>query len=204
MNSKALSEGMNQSAQSGARRAVFFDRDGTLNIEVGHLRRLDHFEMYSFAAEAVRQVNQAGLLAIIITNQSGVARGYFPEEHVHSANRNLLDHITARGARIDRIYYCPHHPEGPVHEFTRECNCRKPSPGMLQQAAQEFGIQLDKSFVVGDRFVDVEAAHRVGATSILVLTGAGNEELASHSEARQPHHVAQDAGAAVAWILERL
>ena len=186
------------------RRALFFDRDGTLNVEVGHLRRLDHFEMYPFASRAVKQVNEAGLLAIVITNQSGVARGYFPEQHVHTANAQLLQHIEAGGARIDRIYYCPHHPEGPVVEFMQVCNCRKPAPGMLQQAAVEFGIQLDQSFVVGDRFVDMEAAHRVSASAVLVLTGAGSVELSGHAQARQPHHVAQDVEQAVAWILKQI
>ena len=140
----------------------------------------------------------------LITNQSGVARGYFPEEHVHSANAKLLRHLEADGARIDRIYYCPHHPEGPVEQFKLACNCRKPAPGMLEQAALEFDIQLDQSFVVGDRFVDVEAGHRAGASPILVLTGAGSQELSTHASARQPHHVADDVEAAVAWILTRL
>lgn len=190
--------------ESGKRRAVFFDRDGTLNVEVGHLRRLDHFEMYPFASRAVKQVNEAGLLAIVITNQSGVARGFFPEAHVHSANAKLITHLEAGGARIDRIYYCPHHPEGPVEQFMQACNCRKPAPGMLEQAAADFGIALEESFVVGDRFVDVEAGLRAGASPVLVLTGAGVEELTTHRTARQPHHVADDVEAAVAWILSRL
>jgi D-glycero-D-manno-heptose 1,7-bisphosphate phosphatase len=186
------------------RRAVFFDRDGTLNVEVGHLRRLDHFAMYPFAAKAVKHVNEAGLLAIVITNQSGVARGFFSEEHVHSANAKLTKHLEAGGARIDRIYYCPHHPEGPIEKFMQVCNCRKPSPGMLEKAAEEFGIQLDQSFVIGDRFVDIEAAHRVNAKSILVQTGAGKDELASNTSALKPHFVAEDADAAVSWILKQL
>ena len=192
---------MTSPAQVSLRRAVFFDRDGTLNVEVGHLRRMEHFEMYPFAARAVQRVNDAGRLAIVITNQSGVARGYFPEQHVHTANAKLIRHMEAGGARIDRIYYCPHHPEGPVEKFTMTCNCRKPAPGMLEQAAREFGIELGQSFVVGDRFVDVEAAHRAGARPVLVLTGAGVPELEANPQARQPHHVAADVEAAVAWIL---
>ncbi len=204
---------MNRSANSSIptgestsllRRAVFFDRDGTLNVEVGHMIRLNHFEMYPFASRAVKQVNDAGLLVIVITNQSGVARGFFPEEHVHTANAQLVQHVQADGARIDRIYYCPHHPEGPVEKYMQTCNCRKPAPGMLEQAAAEFGIQLNQSFVVGDRFVDIEAAHRVGASSVLVLTGAGGEELAAYPNVRQPHHVAGNAEEAVAWILAHL
>ena len=195
---------MSHFGQQPLRRAVFFDRDGTLNVEVGHLRRLDHFAMYPFAADAVKRVNEAGLLAIVITNQSGVARGFFSEEHVHSANAKLTKHLESGGARLDRIYYCPHHPEGPIEKFMQECGCRKPSPGMLEKAAAEFGIQLDQSFVVGDRFVDIEAAHRINATSILVLTGAGQNELASNTSALQPHFVAEDADAAVSWILRQL
>lgn len=195
---------MDESSLGSLRRAVFFDRDGTLNVEVGHLRRLDHFEVYPFASRAVKRVNEAGLLAIVITNQSGVARGYFPEAHVHSANAQLLAHLAAAGARIDRIYYCPHHPEGPVEEFMQACHCRKPAPGMLEQAAAEFGIQLNQSYVVGDRFVDVEAGHRAGASPVLVLTGAGIGELSVHASARQPRHVAEDVEAAVDWILAQL
>jgi D-glycero-D-manno-heptose 1,7-bisphosphate phosphatase len=195
---------MAQNGQHKSRRAVFFDRDGTLNVEVGHLRRLDHFEVYPFAAAAVKKVNDAGLLAIVITNQSGVARGYFPEEHVHSANAKLLTQLESAGARMDGIYFCPHHPKGPIEKFMQECSCRKPSPGMLEQAAKEFGIQLDQSFVIGDRFVDIEVAHRVGAVPILVLTGAGKDELASHTGFGQPHHVAEDVNAAVSWIVEHL
>src|ERR1044071_7355803 len=102
--SKEYTARMDHPESQKLRRAVFFDRDGTLNVEVGHLRRLDHFEMYSFAADAVKHVNEAGLLAIVITNQSGVARGYFSEEHVHSANAKLVEHLETGGARIDRIY----------------------------------------------------------------------------------------------------
>lgn len=193
------------SASAQLRRAVFLDRDGTLNEEVGHLLRMGQFEMYPFSSRAVRRINEAGLLAIVITNQSGVARGFFPEEQVHTANAQLIQHIEAEGGRIDRVYYCPHHPEGPLERYKQVCLCRKPAPGMLEQAAAEFGIQLRESFVVGDRWVDIEVAHRVGASSVLVLTGAGREELDAHrAAAGQPHHVAINVEEAVRWILNRL
>jgi D-glycero-D-manno-heptose 1,7-bisphosphate phosphatase len=115
-----------------------------------------------------------------------------------------VKHLEKGGAHLDRIYYCPHHPEGPIAKFMRNCNCRKPSPGMLEEAAQEFGIQLDRSFVIGDRFVDIEAAHRVKAISILVLTGAGKDELASNVSTVRPHFVAENVSAAVSWIMKQL
>jgi D-glycero-D-manno-heptose 1,7-bisphosphate phosphatase len=188
------------------RRAVFFDRDGTLNEEIGHVRDAADFRVYSFAAQAVRLVNEAGLRAIVITNQSGVGRGLMPESLVKRVNRQLTRHIAAKGGRLDAIYYCPHHPEASVERFRIVCGCRKPAPGLLEEAAKEFGVDLAQSFMVGDRFVDMLAARSVGARSVLVLTGVGRRELEGGESGGvvQPDHIAENAYTAVQWILGNL
>jgi D-glycero-D-manno-heptose 1,7-bisphosphate phosphatase len=183
--------------------AVFFDRDGTLNEEIGHVRNAEDFRVYSFAARAVRLVNEAGLRAIVVTNQSGIARGLIPESLVRRVNRQLTRRIVAGGGRLDAIYYCPHHPEASVKRFRVVCECRKPATGLLEMAAREFGIDMARSFIIGDRFVDMLAGKRAGARSILVLTGVGRMELEDEKikSLMQPDHVAENAYKAVQWIL---
>ena len=187
-------------------RAVFFDRDGTLNEEVGHLSDPREFRMYPFAARAVRIVNEAGLLAIVVTNQSGVGRGFFAESLVQRVHRQLTRRIQAGGGRLDAIFYCPHHPEASVERYRVVCTCRKPAPGMVEAAAKQFGIDLSKSFVVGDRFVDIRLAHRVGARSVLVLTGVGRTELEEEGTegTEQPDHIAENVYEAARWIVGHL
>ena len=186
--------------------AVFFDRDGTLNEEIGHVRNAEDFRVYSFAARAVRLVNEAGMRAIVISNQSGIGRGLIPESLVHRVNRQLTRRIAAGGGRLDAIYYCPHHPEAAVERFRVVCECRKPATGLLDAAAREFGVDLARSFMIGDRFVDLLAGKRAGARSILVLTGVGRTELEDEriNSITQPDHVAENAYKAVRWILGNL
>lgn len=189
--------------------AVFFDRDGTLNEEIGHVRNAEDFRVYSFAARAVRLVNEAGLRAIVVSNQSGIGRGLIPESLVRRVNRQLTRRIAAGGGRLDAIYYCPHHPEASVERFRVVCECRKPATGLLEAAAREFGVDLGRSFMIGDRFVDILAGRRAGARSILVLTGVGRRELEDENAAgitaiTQPDHVAENAYKAVRWILANL
>lgn len=195
-----------ESIPANGQRAVFFDRDGTLNEEIGHVRNAEDFRVYSFAARAVRLVNEAGLRAIVITNQSGIARGLIPESLVRRVNRRLTRRIAAGGGRLDAIYYCPHHPEASVKRFRVVCGCRKPAPGLLEAAASEFGVDLARSFMIGDRFVDILAGRRVGARSVLVLTGVGQRELEDEegNGIVQPDHVAENAYKAVRWILGNL
>lgn len=196
-------------APAQSRGAVFFDRDGTLNEEIGHVRNAEDFRVYSFAARAVRLVNEAGLRAIVVTNQSGVGRGLIPESLVQRVHRQLTRRIAAGGGRLDAIYYCPHHPEASVERFRVVCECRKPATGLLEAAAKEFGVDLEQSFMIGDRFVDILAGRRAGARSILVLTGAGRMELEDEhalgiTGITQPDHVAENAYKAVRWILASL
>jgi D-glycero-D-manno-heptose 1,7-bisphosphate phosphatase len=180
------------------RPAVFLDRDGTIAEEVGYLNHASRFRMFPFAGVAIRRLNEAGLQAIVITNQSGVGRGYFPESLVHEVHEQMTQQLSVSGARVDAIYYCP-------HTSAEGCDCRKPHTGMLERSAKEHALDLKRSFVVGDRHGDVVLAHNVGARSILVRTGYGEGELAWHAKqwSRQPHFVAATLAEAVDWILEQ-
>ncbi len=183
------------------RPAIFFDRDGTLNQEVGYAGRPQDFHIFPYAAEAVRLVNQQGWAAVVVTNQAGVARGFFPEAAVADLHRLLAAHLSAGGAFLDAIYYCPHHPDGTVAGYAGACECRKPAPGMLRRAARDLNLDLAASWVVGDRGHDVALAHAVGARAVLVRTGYGQRELAQAAPAVRPDAVADDALAAIRLIL---
>lgn len=183
--------------------AVFFDRDGTLNRDVGYVTHLDAYELLPRAAAAVRRVNEAGWLAILVTNQAGVARGYFPESMVEAAHGKLRDELRAEGARLDAIYYCPHAPNGDVPAYAIDCRMRKPYPGMILKAAEERGVDLEKSVMLGDKYSDLEAGWRAGCGAGLLLTGygRGERELRGARWPRQPDFVAEDAYHAVEIVL---
>lgn len=179
------------------------DLSGTISEEVGFVNHLSRFRLLPRAAEAIRLVNAAGWKAVVATNQSGVARGYFPPSLLDEVYAELHRRLAAGGARVDRIYHCPHHPTEGTPPYRAECDCRKPRPGMLKQAAQDLGLDLARSFMVGDKIIDVEAGHRAGARGVLVLTGYGRGELEYTRPAwpTQPDHIAEDLLAAVRWIL---
>ncbi len=181
------------------RRAVFLDRDGTICEEMGYLNHISRFQMYPFAAAAIRRLNQAGVPVVVVTNQSGVARGIFPESLVHRVHEKMTAELAAAGARVDGFYFCPHRTED-------ACGCRKPHPGMLERAAREHALELAGSYVVGDRYDDFEMAQRVGGRGILVLTGYGRGEYELHRDTwpRQPDHVVEDLAEAVELILKEL
>jgi D-glycero-D-manno-heptose 1,7-bisphosphate phosphatase len=142
---------------------------------------------------------------VVVTNQAGVARDYFEESLVHQAHHRLKELLAAEGASVDAIYYCPHHPREGVPPYRLDCDCRKPLPGMLLRAAKELGIDLSRSYMVGDGIVDVGAGHAAGVTTLLVLTGYGRGHLEHrrHRWSVEPDHVAEDLEAAVEWILSR-
>ena len=154
-----------------ANKAVFFDRDGTLNVEVHYLYRIEDFQWTEDAVAAIRYCNQKGWRVIVITNQSGVARGYYTEADVQRLHGWMNDDLAKYGAHIDAFYYCPHHPEGSVPEYTGVCDCRKPKPGMLLQALAEYDIDKEQSFLVGDGKRDVEAAEAAGVKGYLYTGG---------------------------------
>ncbi len=188
-----------------SRRAIIMDRDGTVCDEVGYINHVDRIRLLPRSAEAIRLANAADFQTVVVTNQAGVARGYFAESLIDEVHDRVRELLAEGGARLDGIYYCPHHPEVGAPAYRKECTCRKPSPGMLERARDEMGIDLSASFMIGDTIKDVEAGRRVGATSILVLSGYGKGELEyqSHAWKVKPDHVADDLLTAITWILER-
>ena len=188
---------------SGARRAVFMDRDGTISEEVGYVNHVSRYRVFPFAAEAVRTLNDAGRLAVLVTNQAGVARGYFKEELIGEVHKVLVAELEREGARLDAVYYCPHHPTVGEPPYRFDCDCRKPRPGLLLRAADELGLDLSRCWMVGDRYSDTELARNAGARSALVLTGYGRGELEhqSHAWPRRPDLVAENLLEAVKKIV---
>jgi D-glycero-D-manno-heptose 1,7-bisphosphate phosphatase len=188
---------------SGARRAVFMDRDGTISEEVGYVNHVSRYRVFPFAAEAVRALNDAGWLAILVTNQAGVARGYFKEELIGEVHGVLAEELERGGARLDAVYYCPHHPFVGEPPYRFDCDCRKPRPGLLLRAADELGLDLSRCWMVGDRYSDTELARNAGARSALVLTGYGRGELEHQSQAwpHRPDLVAENLLEAVKKIV---
>jgi D-glycero-D-manno-heptose 1,7-bisphosphate phosphatase len=181
--------------------AVFLDRDGTINEEMGYINHLDRFVLLPGAVEAIRRINEEGLKAVVVTNQSGAARGYFPVElmeRVHDKMRLLLRN---GGAHLDGIFTCVHAPTD--EDAGGGCDCRKPEIGLLSRAAHELELDLKRSYVVGDRFKDVEMGRRVSAKTVLVLTGYGRGELEylGPNSRVLPDFVAADLAKAVDWIL---
>jgi D,D-heptose 1,7-bisphosphate phosphatase len=181
-------------------RAVFLDRDGTINEEVGYLKRLEDLKLIPGSSEAIRLINDAGMKTVVVTNQSGIARGFFGEEFVETVHRSLSEMLRREGAFIDRFYYCPHHPTAGKAPYRKACQCRKPEPGMLLQAAQDLNLDLAQSYVVGDMLKDLTVAQRVGAKGILVRTGYGRLITATD----KPAYIAEDLLQAVKWIIEDL
>jgi D-glycero-D-manno-heptose 1,7-bisphosphate phosphatase len=163
--------------KSQTRTAVFIDRDGTLNEDIGYVSRPEELVLYPWAAEAVRLMNAAELLAVVITNQSGIARGLYNEKTLAAIHSRMIEELARQGAQIDAVYYCPHHPEIGSRRYRLHCNCRKPQPGLLKSAAREHNIDLTRSFVIGDKASDIKLAENTGARAALVLTGYGRETL---------------------------
>ena len=178
-----------------SRPAVFIDRDGTLNVEKNYLHKWQDWEWIPGAVDAIKRLNAAGYLVIVSSNQAGIARGYYTEADVLTLHQHVDDDLKGQGGRIDAYYYCPHHPE---HGEVRDCECRKPEPGMLLQAAREHDIDLLHSFMIGDKASDIEAGLAVGATPILVLTGYGEKE---REDVPPGTFTARDIGRACDWIL---
>lgn len=153
------------------KRAIFLDRDGTIIVDKGFVHKKEDLELLPGAAQAIKLAREAGFLVVVVTNQSGVARGYFTEEEVKAFNAYLNRVLAQRGARIDAFYYCPHHPQAPIEAYRKACSCRKPRPGLLLRAAQELGIDLCQSWMIGDSPRDAEAGQRAGCNTILLERG---------------------------------
>ena len=189
---------------SEGRRAVFIDRDGTISEEVGYVNHVSRYRVFPFAARAVRALNEAGWLAVLVTNQAGVARGYFVEEMIGRVHGVLASELERDGARLDAVYYCPHHPSVGEPPYRFDCDCRKPRPGLIRRAAEELGLDLARSWMVGDRYSDTELARNAGVRAALVLTGYGRGEYEhqSHAWQHRPDLVAENLLEAVREIIK--
>ncbi len=186
------------------RPAVFIDRDGTISEEVGYINHPSRFRLFPYAASAIKLLNERGWLAVIVTNQAGVARGYFSETMIQTVHDNLQQSLRDEGARVDAIYYCAHHPAVGDPPYRQDCDCRKPKPGLVNRAARDLDIALEQSWMVGDRYSDIELARNAGVHAALVLSGYGRGEYESQraSWQHQPDLVSEDLLAAVTSITE--
>lgn len=186
-----------------AYKAVFLDRDGTVNEEMGYLNHIERFTLLPRVAQAIRLLNQHEFKTVVITNQSGVARGYFPESLIHLVHKKMEKLLSMEGAHLDGIYYCPHHPDVGNPPYRQRCRCRKPETGLVEDAVRELDLDCSQSYLIGDRGVDIEFGHLIGARGILVLTGYGKGEWEYFRDQWKvkPDHVASDLYEAVQWIL---
>lgn len=183
--------------------AVFLDRDGTINEEMGYINHLDRFIILPGAVEAIKLLKNHNFKVIVTSNQAGVAMGYFPESLISEIHNHLKNILVKNGTHLDAIYYCPHHPQAKVAAYRKDCPCRKPKIGLILKAKEEFNLELNRCYVVGDKFTDVEFAHNAGLKSILVLTGYGKGEIrwAAHRYLWKPNFVAKDLYQAAKWIV---
>lgn len=186
--------------------AVFLDRDGTLNVEAGYLNHVDRLQLIDCAAEAVALLRKHGLKTVVVTNQAGVARGYFPEELLPKLHAKLQQLLKEQDTELDAIYYCPHHPDVGDPPYRQDCDCRKPKLGMIRRAEAELSIDVHRSYMVGDKISDVVFGKKAGCKSILLLTGYGKGELEYHRDNLdgEPDHIAEDILDAARWIVNDL
>jgi len=161
----------------GKHKAVFLDRDGTINVEVEYLSRVEDFQFIPGVPWALRCLKHAGYLLVVVTNQSGIARGLYDEAQLEAVHRHMHEDLASYSAGVDACYFCPHHPHHGKGDYLKECGCRKPLPGMLEQAALDLDIDLAGSYMIGDKLADVEAGLAAGCTPMLVLTGYGSSEV---------------------------
>jgi D-glycero-D-manno-heptose 1,7-bisphosphate phosphatase len=179
-------------------KAVFLDRDGTLIVERGYITVPEGVELIPGAGAAVARLKDAGWKVFVVTNQGCVAKGMITEDELGLIHFRMISLLAAEGARIDGVYYCPHHPDGDQIQYSVECDCRKPRPGLLERAAGEHEVDLSASVVIGDTLRDLEAGRAVGAKGVLVLTGHGALTASGEHGA---DHVAPDLAQAVEWLL---
>lgn len=184
------------------RRAVFLDRDGTINEEVGYVNHPDRFKIIPGVVKAIKILNEMGFLVIVVTNQGGVAKGFFDEKFLNKLHNKLIKELKRKGAKIDAIYYCPHHPHGKVKEYSIVCNCRKPATGLIEKACEDFNIDMENSYLVGDQKRDIEFGKKLKLKTILVKTGYGKGELffKKFDNDTKPDYVSENLLEAVRWI----
>jgi len=182
---------------------AFIDRDGTINIDGGYINHPGNFEIYPFAAQALRMLNTADWLVVIITNQSGIGRGFYTIDIMEEIHAKMNRHFAAQGVKIDAIYYCPHDPHSKIEEYRKDCDCRKPNTGMFEQAIRELPVDKENMVVIGDKYSDMEAGFKIGAKTVMVKTGYGLGEfrLKSRQWRRQPDRSAENLLEAVRIVI---
>jgi D-glycero-D-manno-heptose 1,7-bisphosphate phosphatase len=187
------------------RPAVFIDRDGTINEQRGYINHISQFVLLPGVGDAISLLNEHNRLVLITSNQSGVARGYFPVEFVHETHDYMKRELERENARVDGIYFCPHHPDGGILAYKSACRCRKPDTGLIEIARKQFDIDMGRSYVIGDRWLDIVFAHNAHLPGILVLTGYGmNErEYGTPPEGIVPAYIADNLLEAVYWLLRQ-
>lgn len=178
-------------------KAVFLDRDGTVIEDTGYVAGTERVKFLPGSSRAIKLLNENDFKVIVVSNQAGVARGYYDEDTVKATNRYIQSTLAEWGAIIDMFYYCPHHQDGVIEKYRRECHFRKPNPGMIEQGAADFDIDLKRSFVVGDHYSDVAAGHRAGCRTVLISNGNSSEE----EIIVEPDWIASDLKEAVDWVL---
>jgi D-glycero-D-manno-heptose 1,7-bisphosphate phosphatase len=183
------------------RPAVFLDRDGTINEDVGYLSALSHLTLYPWAIDAIRLLNRAGYPVVVVTNQGGIGRGVIAPDFLPAVHAEIGRRIAAGGAHVDGWYYCPHHPEAMVDELRAECHCRKPAPGMARAAARDLAIDLPRSWMIGDKWGDIQFGQAVGARAILVRTGWGRLEEEVRPDGQTVETICDTLADAVAYLL---
>ena len=176
-------------------KAVFIDRDGTINVNVEYLDTPDEFKMYPTVAEGIKLLKEKGYKIIVITNQSGIARGFFSEETLEKIHQRMKNELNEKGATIDAIYHCPHHPDA-------KCDCRKPNTALIERAIRDFDIDTENSFFIGDRMLDVEAGHKIGVKTVLVPENKQKVEEERKESDIEPDCYCDDFYAGVRWILD--
>ena len=172
--------------------AVFLDRDGVLTEENSYVASVDELKIFPYSQECVEQIHKKGYYAVVVTNQSGVARGLFTEKELQEMNRFLMEQTG-----VDAVYYCPHHPDGKIEQYRKLCHCRKPETGMFEAACERFGIEMKESYMVGDRAGDILAGQKAKLKTILVESGYGTKRL---EESVRPDYIVQDLKQAVGLL----
>lgn len=193
-------------SSSTRKAAVFLDRDGTVNEQMGYINHISRFHLLPGVAEAIKTLNDQDIPVVIVTNQSGLARGYFSVQLLDEVHTKMNSLLAIAGAHVDGIYVCPHHPEAKEDKYRKKCDCRKPGTGLLEQAAFDLNLDLERSYLVGDRWSDVKCAVRAGCTPVLVMTGygRGDHDYIGPAQKDQPAFVADTLLDAVQWIAGKM
>ena len=185
-------------------KAVFLDKDGTISKDVGYLDDPAKLEVFPYSAKAIKMLNDAGFKVIVVSNQAGIARGLLTEDTLQAIDKKIHKIILNSGGVIDAIYYCPHHPEHGIHPFKKQCENRKPNPGMLLRGKKEFDLDMSKSYLIGDKLSDIEAGYNAGVKTILVKTGYGVEHAKNDKLKKlKPVWIAENLLDAVEWIIKK-